>query len=117
MHSPEEMEDVRKNMITSKYRSYPVVNEHGKIVDVFPQQLMDVSPKEVILVDHNEKGQSIDGIETNKNLELLITIEYRISKQWVPFYRAEPVGSTNTIICKMYLENGIEIPNLWQALC
>ncbi|HHU49559.1 MAG: putative manganese-dependent inorganic diphosphatase [Caldicoprobacterales bacterium] len=108
----EEIEDVRKNMITSKYRSYPVVNEHGKIVGMFSRSnLMDVSPKEVILVDHNEKGQSIDGIETNKILEVID--HHRISdfQTMGPlFYRAEPVGSTNTIICKMYLENGIEIP-------
>ncbi|MGI5927936.1 MAG: putative manganese-dependent inorganic diphosphatase, partial [Thermacetogeniaceae bacterium] len=108
----EDIEDVKKNLITSKYRSYPVVNDHGKIAGMFSRSnLMEVSPKEVILVDHNEKGQSIDGIETNKILEVID--HHRISdfQTMGPlFYRAEPVGSTNTIICKTYLENNVDIP-------
>jgi len=108
----EDIEDVKKNLITSKYRSFPVVDEDGRIAGMFSRSsLMDVSPKEVILVDHNEKGQSIDGIESNKILEVID--HHRISdfQTMGPlFYRAEPVGSTNTIICKVYLENKIEIP-------
>ena len=72
---------------------------------------MDISPKEVILVDHNEKGQSIDGIETNRILEVID--HHRISdfQTMGPlYYRAEPVGSTNTIICKAYMENNVKIP-------
>ena len=108
----EDIEDVRKNLITSKYRSYPVVDEHGKIAGMFSRSnLMDISPKEVILVDHNEKGQSIDGIETNRILEVID--HHRISdfQTMGPlYYRAEPVGSTNTIICKAYMENNVKIP-------
>lgn len=108
----EDIEDVRKNLITSKYRSFPVVNDHGIVVGMFSRSnLMDISPKEVILVDHNEKGQSIDGIETNRILEVID--HHRISdfQTMGPlFYRAEPVGSTNTIIYKIYMENDIEIP-------
>ncbi|NLC45201.1 MAG: putative manganese-dependent inorganic diphosphatase, partial [Clostridiales bacterium] len=108
----EDIEDVRKNLITSRYRSFPVVNDHGIVVGMFSRSnLMDISPKEVILVDHNEKGQSIDGIETNKILEVID--HHRISdfQTMGPlFYRAEPVGSTNTIIYKIYKENDIKIP-------
>jgi manganese-dependent inorganic pyrophosphatase len=108
----EDIEDVKKNLITSKYRSFPVVNDHGIVVGMFSRSnLMDISPKEVILVDHNEKGQSIDGIETNRILEVID--HHRISdfQTMGPlFYRAEPVGSTNTIIYKIYNENHIEIP-------
>ena len=108
----EDIEDVRKNLITSKYRSFPVVNDHGIVVGMFSRSnLMDISPKEVILVDHNEKSQSIDGIETNRILEVID--HHRISdfQTMGPlFYRAEPVGSTNTIIYKIYMENDIKIP-------
>jgi len=108
----EDIEDVRKNLITSRYRSYPVVNEHGNIAGMFSRSnLMDIEPKEVILVDHNEKSQSIDGIETNRILEVID--HHRISdfQTMGPlYYRAEPVGSTNTIICKAFMENNIEIP-------
>ena len=114
----EDIEDVRKNLITSKYRSFPVVNEQGEIAGMFSRSnLMDIRPKEVILVDHNEKSQSIDGIETNIILEVID--HHRISdfQTMGPlFYRAEPVGSTNTIICKTYLENNIEIPRTMAGL-
>jgi len=108
----EDIEDVKKNLITSKYRSYPVVDEHGMIAGMFSRgNLMDICPKEVILVDHNEKNQSIEGIETNRILEVID--HHRISdfQTMGPlYYRAEPVGSTNTIICKSYLENDVKIP-------
>jgi manganese-dependent inorganic pyrophosphatase len=108
----EDLEDVRKNMISSRYRRFPVVNEHGMIAGMISRSnLMDVRPKEVILVDHNERGQSIDGIETNKILEVID--HHRVSdfQTMGPlYYRAEPVGSTNTIICKAYLEYGVAIP-------
>lgn len=108
----EDIDDVRKNLITSRYRSFPVVNDHGIVVGMFSRSnLMEISPKEVILVDHNEKGQSIDGIETNRILEVID--HHRISdfQTMGPlFYRAEPVGSTNTIIYKIYIENDIKIP-------
>ncbi|HHY82132.1 MAG TPA: putative manganese-dependent inorganic diphosphatase [Clostridiales bacterium] len=114
----EDIEDVKKNMITSKYRSFPVVDEHGKIAGMFSRSnLMDISPKEVILVDHNEKSQSIDGIETNRIVEVID--HHRISdfQTMGPlYYRAEPVGSTNTIICKAYLENNVEIPKAMAGL-
>ncbi|MGI6538399.1 MAG: putative manganese-dependent inorganic diphosphatase [Caldicoprobacterales bacterium] len=114
----EDIEDVKKYMITSKHRSFPVVDEQGKITGMISRSnLMDVSPKEVILVDHNERSQSIDGIETNKILE--VVDHHRISdfQTMGPlFYRAEPVGSTNTIICKAYLENNIEIPRQMAGL-
>jgi manganese-dependent inorganic pyrophosphatase len=108
----EDIEDVKKNMITSKHRSYPVVNEDGNIVGMFSRSnLMDINPKEVILVDHNEKSQSIDGIETNRVLE--VVDHHRVSdfQTMGPlFFRAEPVGSTNTIISKAYQEHNIAIP-------
>jgi len=108
----EDVEDVKKNLLTSRYRWFPVVNEHGNIAGMISRSnLMDVNLKEVILVDHNEKGQTIDGIETTKVLEVID--HHRISdfQTMGPlYYRAEPVGSTNTIVCKMYLENKVAIP-------
>lgn len=108
----EDVEDVKKNMLSSRYRRFPVVNEHGNIEGMISRSnLMDIRPKEVILVDHNERGQTIDGIETNRILEVID--HHRISdfQTMGPlYYRAEPVGSTNTIICKIYLENNVEIP-------
>jgi manganese-dependent inorganic pyrophosphatase len=114
----EDLEDVRKNMMSSRYRRFPVVNEHGNVAGMISRSnLMDVMPKEVILVDHNERAQSIDGIETNRILEVID--HHRISdfQTMGPlYYRAEPVGSTNTIICKAYMEHDIAIPKAMAGL-
>lgn len=108
----EDLDDVKKNMMSSKYTSFPVVNEHGNIQGMISRSnLMDVNPKEVILVDHNERGQSIDGIETNRILEVIDHHRIADFQTMGPlFYRSEPVGSTNTIICKFFTEYNVEIP-------
>ena len=53
----EDLEDVKKNMMSSKYTSFPVVNEHGNIQGMISEQFTDVNPKEVITVDHNERAE------------------------------------------------------------
>ena len=65
--------------------------------------------KPVILVDHNEFKQSIDGIDTAKILTVIDhhTMDFKVGYQL--FYRAEPVGCTATVLYKMYKENNIEI--------
>ena len=64
----------------------------------------------VILVDHNEKSQTVDGIE---NAEVLEIIDHHRLGGLVTatplFMRVQPVGCTGTIIYQMYKENGIEI--------
>ncbi len=66
---------------------------------------------QVMLVDHNEAQQSVSDI---KELEVLAVVDHhRIANFETAnplFYRAEPVGCTNTIILKMYKEHGIEVP-------
>ena len=65
--------------------------------------------KPVILVDHNEFKQSIDGIDNAKILKVIDhhTMDFKVGYQL--FYRAEPVGCTATVLYKMYKENNIEI--------
>lgn len=65
--------------------------------------------KPVILVDHNEFKQSIDGIDNAKILKVIDhhTMDFKVGYQLL--YRAEPVGCTATVLYKMYKENNIEI--------
>ena len=65
----------------------------------------------VILVDHNEKQQSVDDIEDVQVIEVID--HHRIANFETNdplYYRAEPVGCTATILNKLYKENGVEIP-------
>ncbi|GBF74223.1 manganese-dependent inorganic pyrophosphatase [Paenibacillus sp. 598K] len=68
----------------------------------------------VILVDHNERQQSVSDIDSVRVLEVID--HHRIANFETShplYYRAEPVGCTATILNKMYKENGIAIePNI-----
>ncbi|MED4955713.1 manganese-dependent inorganic pyrophosphatase [Paenibacillus sp. FSL R5-0527] len=67
--------------------------------------------KEVILVDHNERQQSVSDIDQVRVAEVID--HHRIANFETSgplYYRAEPVGCTATILNKMYKENGIEVP-------
>ena len=67
--------------------------------------------KKVIQVDHNERGQSIDGIEDAEILEIIDHHRVADIQTIGPvMFRAEPVGCTATIVAKCYKEQGIEIP-------
>lgn len=107
----ETLDDVKKNMLTSKFRRFPVVNEEGYIQGMISKSnLLDVRQKKAILVDHNEKGQSIDGIEQVNLLEVIDHHRVADVQTMGPLYfRVEPVGCTCTIVAKMYYEHKIPI--------
>ncbi|MCA1294547.1 manganese-dependent inorganic pyrophosphatase [Paenibacillus sp. alder61] len=67
--------------------------------------------KDVILVDHNERQQSVSDIDQVRVAEVID--HHRIANFETSgplYYRAEPVGCTATILNKMYKENGIAVP-------
>lgn len=107
----ETLEDVKKNMATSKYRRFPVVDENGCVVGMISRSsLLSTNNKKAILVDHNEKSQSIDGVEDVKILEVIDHHRVADIQTMGPLYfRVEPVGCTSTIVAKMYEENDVEI--------
>ncbi|MNJ40119.1 Manganese-dependent inorganic pyrophosphatase [compost metagenome] len=66
---------------------------------------------EVILVDHNERQQSVSDIDQVTVLEVID--HHRIANFETSgplYYRAEPVGCTATILLKLYKENGVDVP-------
>lgn len=108
----ETIDDVKKNMLSSKHRTFPVVNENGYVQGMLSRaDLVDIRKKKAILVDHNERGQSIEGIEDIQILEIIDHHRVADVSTIAPLYfRVEPVGCTCTIIAKMYQEHKIEIP-------
>ena len=65
----------------------------------------------VILVDHNEFSQSVEGIE-NAKIEAVVD-HHRINNFETAeplFYYAQPVGCTSTILFELYKANNREIP-------
>ncbi len=91
------------------YRMLPVVDDHGRPVGIISRSdlLKDVR-KKLVLVDHNERGQSLPGIEESD--VVAIVDHHRIADVVTSapiLFRAEPVGCTCTIIAGLYEEAGI----------
>ena len=95
-----------------RYSYYPIVNHDNHCLGLIKlADLHDRNPKKVILVDHNELEQSADGIEEASILEIVDHHKIGNLVTSMPInFRNMPVGSTNTIIFKLYEENKIEIP-------
>lgn len=109
---PEEyVEDIKEAMSKTKYRDFPVIDNQGNFVGfISRRRLMSVRKKQVVLVDHNEKSQTVDGIEDAEILEIIDHHRLGNLETAGPIYfRNQPVGCTATIIYQMYLENKVEI--------
>jgi manganese-dependent inorganic pyrophosphatase len=95
-----------------RYSYYPIVDKEKHCLGLIKlADLHDRNPKKVILVDHNELEQSADGIEEANIVEIVDHHKIGNLVTSMPInFRNMPVGSTNTIIFKLYEENKIEIP-------
>lgn len=102
------VDDVKIQMSQTRYRSYPVINHENKVMGTISRyHLISSMKKKVILVDHNERSQSIDGLEEAEILEIID--HHRVADVFTGspiYFRNEPVGSTCTIIASIMFENG-----------
>ena len=81
------------------------------------RNLLNMSPKKIILVDHNEKSQAVDGLENAEILEIIDHHRLGSMETISPvFFRNQPLGCTATIIYQMYRENNVEITKTIAAL-
>ena len=103
------VEDIKDVMVQTRYRSYPVINGDGRVVGTISRyHLISNHKKMVIQVDHNERGQSVDGLDEAIVLEIID--HHRVADVQTSnpiFFRNEPLGSTSTIVAKSFFENGI----------
>ena len=106
------LDDISDIMRTSRHRNFPVVNSDGMLNGIISRRhLMDYSGKKVILVDHNEKSQSVDGLVEASIIEIIDHHRVADIHTEYPLYiRAEPVGCSSTIIFKMYKESKVSPP-------
>ena len=74
------------------------------------RSLLNMDNKKIILVDHNEKGQAVDGIDEAEILEIIDHHRLGSMETALPvFFRNQPVGCTGTIIYDLYQENNVEV--------
>lgn len=114
------VKDARDIMAKKRHRNFPVLDAQGRYVGMIGRRnLLDMKPKQVIMVDHNEKSQAVDGINSAEVLEIIDHHRLGSIETMNPVYfRNQPLGCTATIIYQMYQENGVEIePKIAALLC
>lgn len=101
---------VKEQMIKQRHKFYTVVDSKQQVKGILSRfNLISHRKKQIILVDHNSKSQSIDGIEDSEIIEIIDHHRVAEVKTNKPIYfRNEPVGSTCTIVSNMYFEHGLE---------
>ncbi|MBR3229893.1 MAG: putative manganese-dependent inorganic diphosphatase [Bacilli bacterium] len=95
-----------------KYSNYPILNNSGKCLGVFRANITDNKhPKKVILVDHNEREQSVVGLDEAEIIEIVDHHKIGNIGTSMPInFRNMPLGCTETILYLMFKENGVDIP-------
>jgi len=96
----------------TKHSYYPVIDSNNLCLGLIKlSDLRDTSPKKVILVDHNEITQSVDGLDEAEIVEIVDHHKLgNIGTNQPINFRNMTVGSTCTIVYQLFKENKIKIP-------
>ena len=104
--------DVLRVMAKVRHRYFPILDEDGKYCGMVSRRnIINLQKRRIILVDHNEATQAVEGFDQAEILEIID--HHRIGSLETSgpvYFRNQPVGCTATIITQMYDENGVEIP-------
>ena len=104
--------DVLRVMAKVRHRYFPILDEDGKYCGMVSRRnVIALRKRRIILVDHNEATQAVEGFDQAEILEIID--HHRIGSLETSgpvYFRNQPVGCTATIITQMYDENGMEIP-------
>ena len=104
--------DVTRVMAKVRHRYFPILDEDGKYCGMVSRRnIINLRKRRIILVDHNEATQAVEGFDQAEILEIID--HHRIGSLETSgpvYFRNQPVGCTATIITQMYDENCVEIP-------
>ena len=104
--------DVTRVMAKVRHRYFPILDEDGKYCGMVSRRnIINLQKRRIILVDHNEATQAVEGFDQAEILEIID--HHRIGSLETSgpvYFRNQPVGCTATIITQMYDENGVDIP-------
>ena len=111
-HLGDYIDDVREQMLKTRFRSYPILDENDHVVGTLSRyHLIRPKRKRAVLVDHNEASQSVPGLEQAEIVEIIDHHRLGDVQTGYPVYfRNEPVGATATIVGGMYQEKGLMPP-------
>lgn len=108
-HDDDLISEVRKKMLETRYRNYPVLDDEDRVVGLLSRyDLLSMSRKKVILVDHNEWGHAVTGADQAQILEIIDHHRVGGIQTGEPIiFRNEPVGATATLVAQCYRERGL----------
>ncbi len=110
-HMDDYIEDIQEVMASMRHRYFPVLDKNDHYIGMISRRnFLGAHKKQMILVDHNEKNQAVNGADAAEILEIVDHHRLRTIETAGPvFFRNQPLGSTCTIIYLMYKEFGVEI--------
>jgi manganese-dependent inorganic pyrophosphatase len=109
-HTP--LAGVRDTATSSGYQIFPVLDTHGKTVGILSKtDFLKTVTRRLILVDHNELSQAVQGADEVEILEIIDHHRIGALTTHQPIlFRNEPVGSTSTIVADCFFRHGVELP-------
>ena len=101
------LDDIKPLMIKQRFHEFPIIDENRQFLGFISRRcLISSNKKKVVLVDHNEKSQAVDGVEQAEILEIIDHHRIGNLETFKPvFFRNQPVGCTATIVYQMYQES------------
>ena len=117
-HTDDFTEKLKEVMSKKRHRDFPILDKQGLYIGMVSRRnLLNAARKKVIMVDHNEKNQAVDGIENADILEIIDHHRLGSVETISPvFFRNQPLGCTATIVYQMYQESGIPIGKVIASL-
>ena len=108
-HLEDRLDEVKEQVLKYREHCYPILDAEEKVVGVLTRyHLLRPRRKRVVLVDHNEASQSVPGLEEAEIMEIIDHHRLADIQTNNPIYVTnEPVGSTNTIIARMFQDRGL----------
>ena len=105
------IDEIKEVMASKRHRDFPILDKNGKYMGMISRRnLLGARGKSLIMVDHNEKTQAVDGIENARILEIIDHHRLGTIETMSPvFFRNQPLGCTATIIYQMYQEAGVKV--------
>ena len=108
-HLSDYIDDVRETVLNHRFHNYPILDENEHPAGMLSRyHLLRPRRKRVVLMDHNERSQSVEGLSQAQILGIIDHHRLADIQTGAPIYfRNEPVGSSTTIVAEMYQEKGL----------
>lgn len=108
----EDLAAAQRLAAASQFQAFPVIDEQQRVIGVVSKSdFLRKVERQLILVDHNELSQAVQGAEQVEIIEIID--HHRLgayTTQQPILFRNEPVGSTSTIVADQFLTHGVELP-------